>query len=82
MRLAALFSDHAVLQRGRTAPVWGWIGEVRVSSGPSNTEGSLAQVGARGEAEAAPSDLPRLRMFTVPRQAFAGRQSDAILGAA
>jgi sialate O-acetylesterase len=24
MKLAALFSDHAVLQRGRPAPVWGW----------------------------------------------------------
>lgn len=30
MRLATLFSDHAVLQRGRPVPVWGWTTPGRV----------------------------------------------------
>ena len=50
LRLARVFSDHAVLQRETTAPVWGW-GEpgktVTVTSSWNNTS-SKAQVSADG----------------------------------
>jgi len=53
-----------------------WVGEVWVCSGQSNMEWTLTNVGAQGEQEAAEARLARLRMFTVPRLALAGRQAD------
>ncbi|MFZ4397271.1 MAG: sialate O-acetylesterase [Kiritimatiellia bacterium] len=41
MKLAAMFSDHAVLQRGRQVPVWGWTKaglRVRVTLGEAKAE--------------------------------------------
>jgi sialate O-acetylesterase len=48
VRLAALFSDHAVLQRDRPLPVWGWAEpgeEVRVRL---NAESAVTTAGPDG----------------------------------
>ena len=49
MKLASVFSDHAVLQRGMTLPVWGWTApksRVRVSLNNITADGMAGADGA------------------------------------
>ena len=48
LKLARLFTDHAVLQRQKTLPVWGWAAPnstVKVTFGYSNPDRSSRCIG-------------------------------------
>lgn len=48
LQVPAIFSDHAVLQRGREVPVWGWAApgeEVKVTLGSASASGKAGEDG-------------------------------------
>jgi len=58
-----------------------WVGEVWLASGQSNMDFAMSSVGGNvGEDALKNAGIPQLRMITIPKVAYLGRQSDVEAG--